>query len=63
MTDTSIDTAKSVDKYITQMHTEMAELGEGGTEAMDMGIQILFLDDSSLGDPEDRASSRLIGAK
>jgi len=26
------------------MHSEMAALGEGGSEAMDMGVRILFLD-------------------
>lgn len=36
--------ARSIDKYITQMHDEMAALGEGGTVEMDMGVQILFLD-------------------
>ncbi|KAF2712317.1 hypothetical protein K504DRAFT_372665 [Pleomassaria siparia CBS 279.74] len=37
-------TARSIDKYITQMHDEMAELQEGGTVEMDMGVQILLLD-------------------
>lgn len=37
--------ARSIDQYMTQMHDEMVELGElGGTPAMDMGVQILFLD-------------------
>ncbi|KAF2019582.1 hypothetical protein BU24DRAFT_431332 [Aaosphaeria arxii CBS 175.79] len=36
--------AKNLDKYVTQMYDEMAELGEGGTVEMDMGIQILLLD-------------------
>ncbi|KAF2191016.1 hypothetical protein K469DRAFT_732530 [Zopfia rhizophila CBS 207.26] len=36
--------ARSIDKYVTQMHDEMAELGEGGTVEMDMGVQILLLD-------------------
>lgn len=36
--------AKSIDKYVTQMHDEMADLGEGGTVEMDMGVQILLLD-------------------
>ncbi|RKU41226.1 hypothetical protein DL546_000350 [Coniochaeta pulveracea] len=36
--------ARSIDKYVTQMHDEMADLGEGGTVAMDMGVQILLLD-------------------
>lgn len=37
--------ARSIDKYLTQMHDEMVELGElGGSPAMDMGIQILLLD-------------------
>ncbi|RDW69900.1 peptide hydrolase-5 [Coleophoma crateriformis] len=36
--------ARSIDQYVTQMHVEMAELGEGGTVEMDMGVQILFLD-------------------
>jgi glutaminyl-peptide cyclotransferase len=36
--------ARSIDQYVTQMHDEMAELGEGGTVEMDMGVQILFLD-------------------
>lgn len=37
-------TARSLDKYLTQMHDEMAALGEGGTVEMDMGVQILLLD-------------------
>ncbi|KAH8884491.1 glutaminyl-peptide cyclotransferase [Thozetella sp. PMI_491] len=36
--------ARSIDKYVTQMHDEMAALGEGGRPDMDMGVQILFLD-------------------
>ncbi|KAK0722476.1 kinase-like domain-containing protein [Lasiosphaeria miniovina] len=36
--------ARSIDKYLTQMHDEMAAAGEGGTLDMDMGVQILFLD-------------------
>jgi glutaminyl-peptide cyclotransferase len=36
--------ARSIDKYLTQMHDEMAALGEGGTVEMDMGVQILLLD-------------------
>ena len=36
--------ARSIDKYITQMHVEMAALGEGGTVEMDMGVQIILLD-------------------
>ncbi|KAN0117759.1 hypothetical protein V8E51_003736 [Hyaloscypha variabilis] len=36
--------ARSLDRYVTQMHDEMAALGEGGTVDMDMGIQIVFLD-------------------
>ncbi|KAF8857168.1 glutaminyl-peptide cyclotransferase [Acephala macrosclerotiorum] len=36
--------ARSIDRYVTQMHDEMAELGEEGTIEMDMGVQILFLD-------------------
>jgi glutaminyl-peptide cyclotransferase len=36
--------ARSIDAYMTQMHDEMDTLGEGGTVAMDMGIQIVFLD-------------------
>ncbi|KAF2473198.1 glutaminyl-peptide cyclotransferase [Lindgomyces ingoldianus] len=36
--------ARSIDKYVTQMHDEMAELGEGGSVEMDMGVQILLLD-------------------
>jgi hypothetical protein len=36
--------ASVVDAYVTRMYDEMAELGEGGTVDMDMGIQILFLD-------------------
>jgi len=36
--------ARILDGFVTQMHDEMAELGEGGTVEMDMGIQILFLD-------------------
>jgi glutaminyl-peptide cyclotransferase len=36
--------ARSVDQYISQMHDEMKELGEGGSVEMDMGVQILLLD-------------------
>lgn len=36
--------ARSIDGFVTQMHDEMAALGEGGTVDMDMGIQIVFLD-------------------
>lgn len=36
--------AKAIDKYMTQMHDEMAALGEGGTIPQDMGVQLLFLD-------------------
>ncbi|KAJ9155276.1 Peptide hydrolase [Pleurostoma richardsiae] len=37
--------ARSIDRYLTQMHDEMVELGElGGTPPMDMGVQILLLD-------------------
>ena len=36
--------ATTIDGFVTQMHDEMAELGEGGTVEMDMGVQILFLD-------------------
>ncbi|KAF2788473.1 hypothetical protein K505DRAFT_255433, partial [Melanomma pulvis-pyrius CBS 109.77] len=36
--------ARSIDQYLTQMHDEMAELNEGGTVEMDMGVQILLLD-------------------
>ncbi|KAH7418001.1 glutaminyl-peptide cyclotransferase [Cadophora sp. MPI-SDFR-AT-0126] len=36
--------ARSIDGYMTQMHDEMDALGEGGTVAMDMGIQLMFLD-------------------
>ncbi|KAH7370472.1 glutaminyl-peptide cyclotransferase [Rhexocercosporidium sp. MPI-PUGE-AT-0058] len=38
--------AHSIDGYMTQMHDEMDALGEGGTIAMDMGIQLVFLDGS-----------------
>lgn len=37
--------ARTIDKYLTQMHDEMVELGElGGSPEMDMGIQIILLD-------------------
>jgi glutaminyl-peptide cyclotransferase len=36
--------ATVVDGYVQRMYDEMAELGEGGTVDMDMGIQIIFLD-------------------
>ncbi|KAI0816082.1 peptidase family M28 [Xylaria sp. FL0064] len=36
--------ARSIDRFVTQMHDEMNALGEGGTVPMDMGIQILLLD-------------------
>jgi glutaminyl-peptide cyclotransferase len=36
--------AKSIDKYVTQMHDEMAALSEGGSVEMDMGVQIILLD-------------------
>ncbi|KAJ5042264.1 uncharacterized protein L3040_004817 [Drepanopeziza brunnea f. sp. 'multigermtubi'] len=36
--------ARSMDRYMTQMHDEMDALGEGGTVAMDMGVKIVFID-------------------
>ncbi|KAI1104925.1 peptidase family M28-domain-containing protein [Jackrogersella minutella] len=36
--------ARTLDKFVTQMHGEMSALGEGGTVPMDMGVQILLLD-------------------
>jgi glutaminyl-peptide cyclotransferase len=36
--------ARSIDKYVSQMHDEMKDLGEGGTVEMDMGVQIVLLD-------------------
>ncbi|KAI2469660.1 peptidase family M28-domain-containing protein [Annulohypoxylon bovei var. microspora] len=36
--------ARTIDGFLTQMHDEMAALGEGGTVPMDMGVQILLLD-------------------
>ncbi|KAK5652531.1 hypothetical protein OQA88_10437 [Cercophora sp. LCS_1] len=37
--------AREIEKYLTQMHSEMVALGElGGTPEMDMGVQILLLD-------------------
>ena len=36
--------ARTIDRYVTQMHDEMDALGEGGTVPMDMGVQILLLD-------------------
>ncbi|GAP87086.2 putative glutaminyl-peptide cyclotransferase [Rosellinia necatrix] len=36
--------ARSIDHFVTQMHDEMAALGEGGSVPMDMGVQILLLD-------------------
>ncbi|KAI0408271.1 peptidase family M28 [Xylaria palmicola] len=36
--------ARSIDRFVTQMHDEMDALGEGGTVPMDMGVQILLLD-------------------
>ncbi|EFW99632.1 glutaminyl-peptide cyclotransferase [Grosmannia clavigera kw1407] len=36
--------ARSVDRFTAQMYREMEELGEGGTVAMDMGMQLVFLD-------------------
>lgn len=36
--------ARVLDPFITQMHDEMAALGEGGQIEMDMGVQILLLD-------------------
>lgn len=37
--------ARSIDKYLTQMHDEMVALGElGGSPEMDMGVQIVLLD-------------------
>ncbi|KAI0186690.1 glutaminyl-peptide cyclotransferase [Xylaria flabelliformis] len=36
--------ARSIDRFVTQMHDEMNALGEGGTVPMDMGVQILLLD-------------------
>ncbi|KAH8675267.1 glutaminyl-peptide cyclotransferase [Xylariales sp. PMI_506] len=40
-----LNTARFLDKYMTQMHNEMIALGEfGGTVPMDMGLQLLLLD-------------------
>jgi hypothetical protein len=36
--------ARTLDKFLTQMHEEMNALGEGGTVEQDMGIQLLLLD-------------------
>lgn len=36
--------AREIDRFVTQMHSEMSALGEGGTVEMDMGVQILLLD-------------------
>ncbi|KAG9240323.1 glutaminyl-peptide cyclotransferase [Calycina marina] len=37
--------ATVIDGFMTQMHDEMQELGEGGdSDAMDMGVQLVFLD-------------------
>ncbi|KAI0539078.1 peptidase family M28 [Xylaria digitata] len=36
--------ARTIDRFVTQMHDEMNALGEGGTVPMDMGVQILLLD-------------------
>ncbi|KAI2602371.1 peptidase family M28-domain-containing protein [Hypoxylon sp. NC1633] len=36
--------ARTIDRFVTQMHDEMSALGEGGTVEMDMGVQILLLD-------------------
>jgi len=36
--------ARTIDKYLTQMHDEMDALGEGGSPDMDMGVQIVFMD-------------------
>lgn len=45
--------ARSIDGFMTQMHDEMSALGEGGTVAMDMGIQIVFLDGKESFDQSD----------
>ncbi|KAI2636641.1 peptidase family M28 [Xylaria nigripes] len=37
-------TARSIDRFVTQMYDELHALGEGGTIPIDMGVQILFLD-------------------
>ena len=47
--------ARSIDKFVTQMHDEMAALGEGGTVEMDMGVQILFLDGKEALDEQEPA--------
>lgn len=52
--------ARSIDRYLTQMHDEMDALGEGGTVEMDMGVQIVFLDGKEAFDTEKPA---LYGSK
>jgi glutaminyl-peptide cyclotransferase len=52
--------ARSIDRYMTQMHDEMEALGEGGTVEMDMGLQILFLDGK---EPFDEKSIGLFGSR
>ena len=36
--------ARGLDRYVQQMYDEMQALGEGGSVAMDMGVQVVFLD-------------------
>ncbi|XXG95678.1 hypothetical protein Hte_001947 [Hypoxylon texense] len=36
--------ARTLDRFVSQMYSEMSALGEGGTVEMDMGVQILLLD-------------------
>lgn len=38
--------ARSIDGYLTQMHDEMAALGEGGTVEQDMAVRIVLVDGS-----------------
>ena len=52
--------ARSIDRYMTQMHDEMEALGEGGTVEMDMGVQILFLDGK---EAFDEKSTGLFGSR
>ncbi|CAL3971392.1 unnamed protein product [Diplocarpon coronariae] len=43
--------ARSMDRYLSQMHDEMDALGEGGTLDMDMAVKLVFLDGTeSLGE-------------
>src|SRR3569833_1324361 len=55
--------ARSLDAYAQQMHDEMAELGEGGTVPMDMGVQVVLLDGKEAFGSQPTESDSLYGSR